>query len=89
MEQHTKDWPITRKKQAQEQHDIHAKIHKQNTLAIRYLLLFAACSSTSRIFARALLEPPSFGPLGASFAPLMPEVGAGLRCCCRDSSIDS
>lgn len=49
-----------------------------------YLLVFAACSSCCRIAALALLDPPSFGPLGWSFAP-----GgiAGLRCC--RSSIDS
>lgn len=49
-----------------------------------YLLIFAACSSFSRIAALALLDPPNFGPLGWSFAP-----GGitGLRCC--RSSIDS
>jgi hypothetical protein len=60
-----------------------------NPLNKRYLFVFAACSSASRIFARALFEPPSFGPLGGSFAPFGPGAGAGLRCCCRASSTDS
>jgi hypothetical protein len=62
--------------------------HSQNPLRVRYLLFFAACSSARRIFARALFEPPSFGPFGASFAPLT-GAGAALRCCCRASSTDS
>jgi hypothetical protein len=46
-----------------------------------HFFFFAACSSWSRIAALALLDPPSFGPLGPSFPP---GGAAGARCC-RDS----